>query len=244
MPNEKDKNLSKGDRRKKILDDLVQSKKKLDEGGNQEAELNAFLNEFKGIEYLWKNVEKKKNAKKADLREAENELVEATTKLGEVIGNLNEDNKKEDYSAIVKKAYGNNPNGAKKFIEKFPNWSIAIGTMFSGSPHYQRIYQSTKNERSYKDITSESDFELKRTGKGKIKGDGILNKLKSGWKSLKTAFSNYIKPDDIGKASKSALARRIKKFGEEINRPWRMWWDFAAGDNNKLSKDEAKKFLK
>lgn len=209
-----------------------------------EQSLNDFLNEYKSIEYLWKNVEKKKNSKKSELRESETKLVKATTDLGNVVGKLNEENKKNSYDEIIKGAYGNNLKGAEKFIEKFPNWSIAIGKIFSESPHYQRIVQSASKTRTYKDITSKSDFELKRTGKGKIKGDGILNKIKSGWKSLKTAFSNYIKPDDIGKASKSSLARRIKKFGEEINRPWRMWWDFAAGEKIKLSKDVAKKKFK
>ena len=205
-----------------------------------EQSLNDFLNKYKGIEALWKSIEKNKNAAKNKLRKAEKDLVEATEDLGTLIGKLDENNKKESYDDIIIKAYRNNLKGAEKFIEKFPNWSIAIGTMFSSSPHYQRIFQSAAQARNYTNITSESNFELKRTGKGKIKGDGILNKIKSGWKSVKTAFSNYIKPDDIGKASKSSLARRIKKFGEEVNRPWRMWWDFAAAEDEKLSKDVAK----
>jgi len=226
---------------KLVSDPESKKEKKLEQN---ETSLNNFLNKYKGIEYLWKNVEKKKNAAKYELRDAEKDLVEATKELGEVIGNLDENNKKNSYDDIIKKAYNNNLKGAEKFIEKFPNWSIAIGKMFSESPHYQRIAQSAAKGRAYKDITSKSNFELKRTGKGKIQGGGILNKIKSGWKSLKTAFSNYVKPDDIGKASKSSLARRIKKFGEEINRPWRMWWEFAAGEKSKLSKDEAKATFK
>lgn len=211
----------------------------------QEQSLNDFLKKYSSIEALWKDIEKKKNDTKANLRKAEERLVDSIKELKKVIGKLNDDDeKKTSYDGEIKKAYGNNLKGAEKFIEKFPNWSIAIGLMFSASPHYQRICQSAAKDRKYKDITKKSNFELKRTGKGKIKGDGILNKIKSGWKSLKTAFSNYIKPDDIGKASKSSLARRIKKFGEEINRPWRMWWEFAAGEKSKLSKDEAKATFK
>lgn len=211
----------------------------------QEQSLNDFLKKYSSIEALWKDIEKKKNDTKANLRKAEERLVDSIKELKKVIGKLNDDDeKKTSYDGEIKKAYRNNLKGAEKFIEKFPNWSIAIGLMFSASPHYQRICQSAAKDRKYKDITKKSNFELKRTGKGKIKGDGILNKIKSGWKSLKTAFSNYIKPDDIGKASKSSLARRIKKFGEEINRPWRMWWEFAAGEKSKLSKDEAKATFK
>lgn len=223
----------------------LKSKSKKSKGMEKsEQSLNDFLNQYKGIEALWKNVEKNKNASKNELRGAEMDLVDATEALGTLIGKLDENNKKKGYDDIIKEAYGNNLKGAEKFIEKFPNWSIAIGTMWINSPHYKRILQLASTSREYKDIISESNFKLKRTGKGKIKADGLLNKIKSGWKSLKTAFSNYIKPDDIGKASKSSLARRIEKFGKEVNRPWRMWWDFAAGGNIKLSKDVAKTAFK
>jgi len=245
MPNDK---MDKDERRAKILEELKASKQKRIDNpnlNNQLKELDNFLREYGSIEALWKNVEKKKNDTKTKLRKAEKELVDATLALNDVVGKLDEGDKKKSYRDLIEAAYGKgNEKHAEKFIEKFPNWSIAIGLMLQGSSHHQRILQTSATTRNFKDIHRESNFELKRTGKGKIQGDGILSKIKSGWKSLKTAFSNYIKPDDIGKASKSSLARRIKKFGEEINRPWRMWWDFAAAGDAKLSKDDAKKRFK
>lgn len=210
--------------------------------------LDEIFNGSKGIEDLWKNIEKNENSTKKKLYDAEKKLLDTVGKLSQALIDIKNNNKKDntikdDYNTIIKSIYAQNEGMGTKFIKKFPNWSIQLADIIGRSHHYKRIANAT----DFKDANFKNDFKedlnIKFNRKEKIKPTGLKGKAGSIFSSIGKFFKNFGK-NFTGKASKSGVEKKVQAFFKRVNAPWRRWWEFICDGSQELSQKSAKQNLK
>ena len=210
--------------------------------------LDEIFNGSKGIEDLWKNIEKNENSTKKKLYDAEKKLLDTVGKLSQALIDIKNNNKKDntikdDYNTIIKSIYAQNEGMGTKFIKKFPNWSIQLADIIGRSHHYKRIANATDFKDAKFDDDFKEDLNIKFNRKEKIKPTGLKGKAGSIFSSIGKFFKNFGK-NFTGKASKSGVEKKVQAFFKRVNAPWRRWWEFICDGSQELSQKSAKQNLK